>query len=222
MADVASALEAATAGGGPTAGAASSLQLALPPSLDLNLLQKILSSIVDPALLSASAAVPTEQADAATAETQQQQQQQPALPIERITSPDASLILSIYAFFATQFSALQKGAADASALQAELARRGIEAESQLNDAEQSRAEAEQRAAQAEQLAAQAQAEKHAVDAQLAEASQQLQAAQSQQASGGAANDQAQQRIAQVEQEKRDLLALLDREKEESARNAGES
>lgn len=182
------------------------LPISLPPTLDVSTLQSVLSGIVDSSLL-----VPTPTEEGATV---------PLLPLEKITAPDAALILSIYTFLAGKVPDLQSSASKLESLQAESQRREIEVESTLNEAERARAEAEQRAeaAAAEASSANAEKEKHREESERIRT--ELEVVKSSSESGNSALSQLQERVVNVEQEKRDLLTVLDREKEESARRAG--
>jgi hypothetical protein len=182
------------------------LPVSLPPTLDVATLQSVLSGIVDSSLL-----VPTASGDGSTVSL---------LPLEKITSPDAALILSIYTFLAGKLPDLQSSASKLESLQAESQRREIEVESTLNEAERTRAEAEQRAEAAAAEASSANAEKEKQREELERTRTELEVVKSSSESGSSALSQLQDRVVNVEQEKRDLLTLLDREKEESARRAG--
>ncbi|KDN51342.1 hypothetical protein K437DRAFT_254932 [Tilletiaria anomala UBC 951] len=140
---------------------------------------------------------------------------------QRINAPDAGLIVAIYTFLATKLSSLQGAAEALEATRVEASRREIEVETALNDAERARTEAEQRAEVATTDALSAKAEQEKLRSELQGARLELDAARSTSESGGEAQTQLQQRIATAQQEKRDLLALLDREKADSASRSEE-
>lgn len=196
----------ALAAGQPAGLGETRLPIAVPMSLDVEALRRTVSSIVDSALL----------------EPASEQASTPLVSLERINAPDAALVLSIYTYLATQLPALQQAAQELESTRTAASRREVEVESVLNEAERTRSEAETRADAASAEASDARTQLAATQQQLQQTRTELEVARSASESGSNASSQLQQRVVAVEQEKRDLLALLDREKEDAARKEGQS
>ena len=183
-----------------TADVSERLPLSLPASLDVGALQASLNAV-----LAASSGASSDSVS--------------VLP-EQIHAPDANFILAIYHYLVTQLPPLQAAAEELDAVRAQAARREIEIETLIHDSDRGRAESDQRAEDAEHEASQAMEEKAKLEAELQTARTELEVARLARDSGGNAQTMLEERAVVVEQEKRDLLTVLDRAKEESARLSG--
>lgn len=146
----------------------------------------------------------------------------PPKPIDEayLRAPDEALVLHLYSTI-LQLPALREASAALEREKAERARRDIEVEEALNEAESVRTEAEERAERERAERERAEAEKDRLAAELAGSNAQLAALKSTSESGTSEVAELKGRLEQVEQEKRDLLSSLEKEREESSRRGGE-
>lgn len=139
---------------------------------------------------------------------------------DRLRAPDAELILHLYRSILS-LAPLVDAQAALEKDREERERRAIDAESQLHEAERLRAEAEARAEEDRQAKETALSDKMALSGKLAQVEGTLAALQSNTESGVAQSAEVVGRLEKAEQEKRDLLDMLEREKTECARRAEE-
>lgn len=143
-----------------------------------------------------------------------------AITEERIRSPDEALLLHIYNVLLT-IPSLQDAITLHETQQKENERRNVDMESQLHEAERLKAEAEARAEEDRTAKEQAIKEKADINGQLAQVQGTLVSLQSTTDSDVQKSAEVKGRLEQAEQEKRDLLEMLEREKIESSRRSEE-
>jgi nucleoprotein TPR len=143
-----------------------------------------------------------------------------AITEERIRAPDEALLLHIYNVLLT-IPSLRDAITLHETQQKENERRKVDMESQLHEAERLKAEAETRAEEDRIAKEQAIKEKVEINGQLAQVQGTLAALQSTSDSGIQQSAEVKGRLEQAEQEKRDVLEMLEREKIESSRRSEE-
>lgn len=139
---------------------------------------------------------------------------------ERLRAPDADLILQLYRSILS-LAPLVDAQAALEKDKEERERRTVDAESQLHEAERLKAEAEARAEDDRLAKEAALGEKMELSGKLAQVEGTLAALQSTSESGVAQSAEVAGRLEKAEQEKRDMLDMLEREKTECARRAEE-
>lgn len=139
---------------------------------------------------------------------------------ERLRAPDADLILQLYRSILS-LAPLVDAQATLEKDKEERERRTVDAESQLHEAERLKAEAEARAEDDRLAKEAALGEKMELSGKLAQVEGTLAALQSTSESGVAQSAEVAGRLEKAEQEKRDMLDMLEREKTECARRAEE-
>lgn len=143
-----------------------------------------------------------------------------AITEDRIRAPDEALLLHIYNILLT-IPSLRDAIGLHETQQSENERRKVDMESQLHEAERLKSEAESRAEEDRIAKEQAIKEKVEINGQLAQVQGTLAALQSTSDTGIQQSAEVKGRLEQAEQEKRDVLEMLEREKIESARRSEE-
>ena len=139
---------------------------------------------------------------------------------EDLQSPTANVVIQVYTALLA-IPTLRDAVTQYEKDKKDTERRNVDLEMQLHEAERLKDEAEKRAEESRAAREDSIRECSDMSSQLAEARGTLQSLQSNAESGSQESAEAKGKLERIQQEKRDLLEMLERERIESARRAGE-
>jgi len=137
------------------------------------------------------------------------------LSLERLAQPDEALVLAVY-------KALLKSTSELEAQRQARERADVDAEGALHTAQNAAKEAQERAARLEQEVTGAKEAVAPLEREVTALKSENEQLKATQGAGAVTSKETSDRLQSIEEEKRGLLDMLDREKVDSSRKSGES